>query len=269
VTKFIKKLENNLILKSSKRYMRLILICVITLIFFFGCAKEEKSEPDSASETPAQALGNTGTIVGKITYSGTIPARKAYKIDKDIETCGKEKLHSEDIIISETDNGIKNTVITTVTAGLRSTPGKSESTPQLDQMGCRFIPHVQVIQTGEILEILNSDGILHNIHTFSYQNPHINKAQPGSERKMEVQFEFPEVIRVKCDAHSWMDAWIVVTDNPYHAVTDSLGFFRIENVPEGSHTLQFWHETLGKRLRDVSVKSGVESNVRIQYSEIL
>ncbi len=253
--------------------MRLILIGVFTVIFLSGCGKEEKTEPVSVSEPPTikteippPASRGTGTIVGKITYSGTIPSRKSLHIDKDIDACGKEKRYSEDIIVSESDNGIKNAVITTVTAGLKPTPSP-QSNPQLDQQGCWFYPHVQVIPAGVTLEILNSDGILHNIHTFSIQNPPINKAQPGFKKKMEESFEIPEIVRVKCDAHPWMGAWLVVAENPYHAVTDASGSFRIENVPEGSHTLQFWHETLGKKLKDVKVTAGQESKVEIQYSE--
>ena len=106
----------------------------------------------------------------------------------------------------------------------------------LDQKGCEFRPDVLVMAPGE-MKILNSDGVLHNIHTFSTANPPINKAQPKFKKEMVEKFEKPELIKVQCDAHSWMLGWIYVTENPT-AVTDGNGAFKLENVPAGKHKVE-------------------------------
>lgn len=98
---------------------------------------------------------------------------------------------------------------------------------------------------GEI-DILNSDGVLHNIHSFSTANPPINKAQPKFKKVITERFEQPEIIRVRCDVHSWMEGWIVVLASPYFAVTEETGLARIDSVPAGAHTLEVWHPELGK-----------------------
>lgn len=68
-----------------------------------------------------------------------------------------------------------------------------------------------------------------------------------------VQFKTPEIIRVECDLHSWMRAWVVVAEHPYYAVTDEQGAFTLGNVPAGRHTLEVRHETLGTVTKEVTV----------------
>ena len=71
---------------------------------------------------------------------------------------------------------------------------------------------------------------------------------------MELSFDAAEKVRVKCDLHPWMSAWIVVTDHPYHAITDDEGRFELSNVPPGDYVLETWHETLGSSRREVTVR---------------
>ena len=123
------------------------------------------------------------------------------------------------------------------------------------------------MQTGEI-EIRNSDGILHNIHTYSEANPSINKAQPGFKKVMTETFTKPEVIKVTCDVHSWMLSWLIVMPHPYFGVTDERGATRIDEVPAGSHTLEAWHETLGEKTRDVTVKPGETTEVVVEITKV-
>jgi plastocyanin len=115
------------------------------------------------------------------------------------------------------------------------------------------------------VDILNSDGVLHNIHTFSTANPAINKAQPKFKKTMTEKFEKPEAIKVQCDAHSWMLGWIYVTDNPA-ATTDDKGSFKIENVPAGKHKVEVWHPVLGKQTKEVEVKAGQDAKVSFELA---
>jgi Carboxypeptidase regulatory-like domain len=118
---------------------------------------------------------------------------------------------------------------------------------------------------GEI-KILNSDGVLHNIHTFSTANPPVNKAQPKFKKEMVEKFEKPELIKVQCDAHSWMLGWIYVTENPA-TVTDGNGAFKLENVPPGKHKVEVTHPVLGKQTKEVEVKAGQETKVAFELKK--
>jgi hypothetical protein len=82
---------------------------------------------------------------------------------------------------------------------------------------------------------------------------------------MTVTLSKPEIVKVTCDVHSWMLGWVAVFSHPYFAVTDAAGLATIEQVPAGSHTIELWHEVLGRRTRDVAVKAGERSQITVDW----
>src|SRR5207245_11705473 len=132
--------------------------------------------------------------------------------------------------------------------------GASKTKAVIDQHGCKFVPHVVVMQPGEI-EIKNSDDILHNIHTYSTANPSINKAQPKFKKVMTEKLEKPEFVKVTCDVHSWMLGWVAVVPG-VAAATDANGVAKLENVPAGKQKIEVWHETLGKQTKEGGGEAG-------------
>jgi plastocyanin len=211
-----------------------------------------------ASGLPAGAQGG-GTIVGEVKLAGAAPAPKTVKVNKDVEVCGQEKKIAE--VAAGPGGGLGNAIVAVPSAK----SAKAGKPAVLDQKGCEFRPSVLIMSPGE-LKILNSDGVLHNIHTFSTANPPVNKAQPKFKKEMVEKFEKPELIKVQCDAHSWMLGWIYVTDNPA-AVTDGNGAFKIENVPPGKHKVEVVHPVLGKQTKDVEVKAGQETKVAFELKK--
>ncbi|MGH7278452.1 MAG: hypothetical protein ACREJG_07160, partial [Candidatus Rokuibacteriota bacterium] len=205
----------------------------------------------------APAPANAGVIEARVTYAGA-PVVETIKINKDVEQCGTEA-RIETIAVGE-GQGLTHAVVSVT--GLEGPP--TAKTPQLDQKGCQFRPHVVAMQTGD-LEILNSDGVLHNIHTYSEANAPINKAQPKFKKTMTETFSKPEIVKVTCDVHSWMLGWIAVLPHPYFGVTGERGVARIEAVPAGSHTVEVWHEKLGRRSKDVTVQAGETAEVVFEF----
>jgi len=216
----------------------------------------------SGKPLSVQAAGG-GAISGKIVLVGDVPAAKKLKVTKDNEKCGSE-VTAEDLVVAP-DRGIQNAVVTVL--GQKGTVTKPDNPPTLDQKGCVFRPHVLIVPVNTGVDILNSDGILHNFHTQSSKNTPINRAQPGFRKRLAETFGQPEIIKVNCDAHSWMSAWIVVTDHPYIAASDAGGMFKISDVPPGNHTIEIWHETLGKITKTVSVKAGEEAKLNIEMNK--
>jgi hypothetical protein len=141
-----------------------------------------------------------------------------------------------------------------------------KSTPVLDQNGCEYVPHVRAFPAGSEVEIKNSDGILHNIHTYSEKNAPINRAQPKFKKVIKETFKAPEVVKVTCDAHNWMLGWFVVQDHPYYAVTDDKGAFKLTDVPPGDYELKVWHETLGEKTQKVTVGGGAEASANFELA---
>ena len=204
----------------------------------------------------------TGTITGVVKYVGTPPPPKELPLTKDTDVCGEWKLSRE--LIVGFDQGIQDAVVRVV--NITGKPPQPARTPTLVQMRCGFSPHLLLIPAGGSVDILNTDGFLHNIHTYSVENPAINVAQPGFIVRMTLRFQSPERVRVTCDLHP-MDAWIVVMDHPYYAVTDQKGTFTLTGVPAGTYTLEVWHARLGRQTKDVVVKPGRETVVTFGLME--
>jgi plastocyanin len=215
-----------------------------------------------AGSSPVTAQGS-GSIVGEVKFSGTIPAPRTLKVNKDVQVCGSDK-PSEELMVGA-NKGIKNAVVSL--AGAKGPAPKPAQKPALDQKGCQFHPHVLVVPAGADMDILNSDGILHNIHTFSSANASINKAQPKFKKVMTEKFDKPEMIKVQCDVHGWMQAWIVVGEHGAYSVSDDAGAFKLDNVPPGKHKVEVWHETLGKMTQEVEVKAGAPAKVTFEMSK--
>lgn len=221
-------------------------------------APKESAPPSNPVTTepvpePAPAV-KTGSIAGQIKFKGTLPAPKKFKVSKDVGVCGTEQ-ESEELVVDPESRGIRWAVawvdppepVTNITVVQEVV---------LDQRGCRFQPHVLLVRAGDEVKVLNPDGVLHNFHTYSVENPPVNKAQPAFRNEMRVHFGKPERFRVGCDAHGWMAGWIVVTGHPYYAVTERDGSFVIKDFPAGKHVLRVWHETMGEMYAEVVVKPG-------------
>jgi plastocyanin len=207
---------------------------------------------------PAGAQGG-GTIEAAVTYAGA-PAVEKLKVNKDTEKCGTEAVIEK--VVVGANKGLANAVVSV--PGAKGVPKAMKVT--IDQHGCKFVPHVIAMTPGEV-ELKNSDDILHNIHTYSTANPSINKAQPKFKKVMTEKFEKPEIIKLTCDVHSWMLGWVAVMPNPFFGVTDASGATKIENVPPGKHTIEVWHETLGKQTKEVEVKAGQTVKVAIEMKK--
>jgi plastocyanin len=211
----------------------------------------------------ALAATSGGTISGRVVLVGDAPAAKKIKVTKDNEKCGAE-VTAEDLVVGA-DKGIQYAVVSVV--GLKGAPAKPVNSPTVEQKGCVFRPHVLIAPVGVGVDILNSDGILHNFHTTSTKNSPMNRAQPGFRKKMTETFNQAETIKVSCDAHSWMSGWLIVTDHPYIDATDGSGAFKIADVPPGNQTIEIWHETLGKITKPVTVKAGEETKITIELAK--
>jgi len=203
--------------------------------------------------TGAGAQGG-GTIEADVKYNGAAQVEKL-KVNKDTEKCGTEAL-IEKVVVGG-NKGLANAVVSVPGA-----KGATKAKAVLDQHGCKFVPHVVVMQPGE-LEIKNSDDILHNLHTYSTANPSINKAQPKFKKTMTEKLEKPEFVKITCDVHSWMLGWVAVVPG-LAGVTDKDGVTKIENVPAGKQKIEVWHETLGKQEKDVDVKAGQVTKVSFE-----
>lgn len=243
------------------------------ILFLWGCSKEreepstEKSVPTAKVEVTEQESGyqsiavqDGGTIAGKVIFKGSWKPSNI-PVTKDQEVCGKNK-QDPSLIVNERGE-VQVAVVRLV--GIQKGKAIKEVRPVLDQKGCAYKPHVLAMPVGTTLEILNSDGVLHNVHSFSKKNEPFNRAQPKYRKKITQTFNEAELISIKCDVHGWMSAWLVVVDHPYFDVTSASGTFSLAEVPPGDYMLEAWHEKLGKQSQRVKVGPNQKVEVTFKY----
>ena len=203
-----------------------------------------------------------GSISGTVKFKGTAPAPKKLDVGKDKEVCAKTPKVDQSLVVN--NGNLVNAVITITDIQKGKKIELKKVT--LDQNGCEYKPHVLAFPAGSTVEILNPDGILHNVHSYSKVNSPFNQAQPKFKKSLDVKIEKPEAIEIKCDVHGWMHGWLVSTETPYFAVTDNSGSFKLADVPAGSYTVEVWHEKLGKSTQKVTVKAKEDAKVNFEVA---
>jgi hypothetical protein len=124
---------------------------------------------------------------------------------------------------------------------------------------------VQVAEVGQWLEISNSDPILHNADARLGSETLFNLGLPP-DRRVRRPLARSGHIAITCDVrHTWMSAFVIVTDHPYHTVTDADGAYEIRDVPPGRYTVTVWHEELGARETPVTIEAGRTATADVAY----
>ena len=122
----------------------------------------------------------------------------------------------------------------------------------LDQKNENFVPHILAITVGTSVEFLNSDRTYHNVFSLSKANSFdLGRYPPG--RAKAVRFDHPGIVRVFCEIHSHMNAFILVFAHRHFAVTGAQGEYRIEGVPPGTYTVSVWHPTFTGKSETVRI----------------
>lgn len=234
------------ILRANRARTRLVVGTWVAMWWFVG----------------AGAAG-AGTIRGTVRFTGPVVEMRKVSVTADQYVCGKEK-DSDELLLSP-ERGIRNVVVSLPALPATGTAERLPATVQIDQQQCAFAPRVVVVPVGGTVEFLNNDRLLHNLHSFGVENRTFNRAQPKG-RTIPIEFNKKEIVRIDCDLHPWMRAWVVVADNPFYSVTNHLGEFLINRVPPGQHVLQFWQELLGTTTKNVSVADQGITTVVVEMS---
>lgn len=122
----------------------------------------------------------------------------------------------------------------------------------MEQRNETFIPHVLAVSAGTTVEFPNSDRTYHNVFSLSKEN-RFDLGRYARGYSKSVRFDRPGVVRVFCDIHSHMSAFIVVFGHRFFAATDEQGRYRIEGVPPGTYTLVVWNDGQTRETHEVQV----------------
>ena len=236
---------------------------VLTPALMFGVLSLGVSARGAAYEVIT--VTNGGTVQGVVKLAGAAPAVPAIKTTKNQDYCGASI--ENPLYEVGKDGGLKNVEV--FLKGVEKGKANPGGTITLMNTHCMFDPRVQGSSVGQQIKIASDDPILHNTHpqnndtsatiyniALPFKGFSVTKPLPAT----------PELIRVKCDAHEWMRAWIWEFDHPYYSTTDASGHFEIKDVPPGTYTVVAWHETMGQKDASATVSAGKPATVDFSFT---
>jgi plastocyanin len=225
--------------------------------------------PATPAPTSPLDAATLGMVSGTVHFVGKAPARVKIDMSQDpvCSMMGGDN-YSEQYIV-------KDGKLANIYVYVKSGPAAAMSGPMpipapvvLDQVGCKYVPHVIAVMRGGSVEFRNSDSTMHNIHTMpAAGNAPIDVSQ-GPKGAPEVKvFSQPEVMMpVRCNNHPWMNAFINVSATPFFAVTDAEGHFVISGLPVGDYVLGAVHEKMGEQELHVTVKAHETAKADYSFS---
>ena len=226
----------------------------------------------STDESPAHitetlAANGSALLAGIVTLSGT--PKPEIPIDLG-QTCGplqSKRVTTRHYVVGP--HGQLANVVVYIKSGLLRKYGPVQPATLLDQVGCMFEPYMMGVVAGQTFQIRNSDPTMHNVHATPRSNMEFNLGQPLKGQVTERSFPLPEMfIRLKCDVHPWMFAYVSVFDHPYFAVSDTNGVFQLPaQIPAGTYVIGASHlKTGGELTQEVTLREGEQRSIQFQFT---
>lgn len=189
------------------------------------------------------------SLQGRFVVSGDVPQPQRLEITRDEEVCGRIGLMDESLLVHAENRGLQNVVIWLASKGDIPVHPSLQAVPKpvrMDNKDCRFVPRMLQLRTEQVLQVTNSDPVVHNVAVYARRNQPFSLVIP-EDKPLERSFPKSELlpIRVDCSIHAWMRAYLLITEHPYAAISDSDGRFRIEKLPPGEWEFRIWHERPG------------------------
>ena len=210
------------------------------------------------------AAAGGGVIKGSVKLDGTPPKAEPVNMKAD-PYCAKQQAGLSEEVVVGSGGGLKNVVVR-IAKGIATPPPPPSTAAVVDQNGCMYRPRVVVAQAGQTVEIRNSDQTLHNVHTYKGTSTLFNLAHIQGEPAKKKKFPtVGDIIKFKCDVHPWMTGWVLVSDNPHHAISGDNGNFEIKGVPAGKYTVEVWHEKYGTQTKEVTVADGAPVDLKLSF----
>ena len=243
-----------------------------------ACHKEEAEQPATHTAQPAQApapnaqmapsapTGPSGIIEGEVVFQGKAPEAAKVNTSSD-PACANAPQTNQSLVVNS--GKVANVLVRVSDADLKVAAPAQPVT--IDQKSCNYSPRVQGAVEGQKLEVRNDDPTLHNVHAYvgvTGGRPLFNNAQPPGAAPIAHPVPTQDgVLKVKCDVHPWMEAYVVVNHNPYFGSTGAdRARSRSRTCPAGKHTLTAWQEKLGTKTIDVEVKPNQITHVNFTFA---
>jgi plastocyanin len=253
----------------------------ILLAMMVSCSRGASDQPANelppTPSAPAATSGggyqvttvtDGGSIAGTIMVSGPVQKLPQRKIGKDPQVCGTAPRDSQKLFVSQA-GGLRNAVVVVENVQRGKAMPAVAQNAEINQNKCEYSPHVQVMAVNSEIALKNDDPILHNVQFFEGDNSLFNIAQPVQGQVNKRKIDKAGTLYVECAVHGWMQANVVVVDNPYYAVTDENGKFSITDLPPGTYRVKVFHEYLGEMETDVTIASKATATLNMDLKDLL
>jgi len=198
----------------------------------------------AAPQRPAARRPGTGTIRGSVDFK-VAPAERDRRVNPaDMAMSGSHEVSDR-----------RRSVVYLDPAPRAAFDARDEPHVRLDQRDEQFVPHVLAIVAGTVVDFPNNDRTYHNVFSLS-KTRSFDLGRYAAGRSKAIRFDQPGIVRVFCDIHSHMSAFILVFAHRYFAVTDDDGRYHIDNVPPGSYSVVAWNEAMPSESGRVQVPEG-------------
>jgi hypothetical protein len=234
-------------------------------LFFLTAAAAATLVALGATSTPVSGQGGTGTITGHVHYMGPTPVLPILRMGAD-PRCNKlyvGKRPTAPTFVVGADGAFANVLVNLE----GSFPNAAAPTVPvvLNQKDCMYVPRVLGARIGQTLQVTNEDPTDHNVHSLSKAGNDFNRTQLINSKPFDVTLKAGELLRITCDNHTWMTAYVGIFEHPYFSVSGSDGAFTIANVPVGKQTVKAWHEVMGTQTQMVDVQPGKTATVDFTF----
>ena len=236
---------------------------MVLCLMLAGCDREAGTDEANVQRSAAKGppVRGNGVITGVVRLTGWTAKPAAVQTVNCFGHGHDVKIEDESVVVSA-DGLLRDVVVYLKDAP--ASDGTNEPPVVLDQVNCRYVPHVVDVQVGQTLRVKSSDATLHNVHMAPRDNAMVNVGMTGVSTR-DMKFQAPERIRVRCDVHPWMNADVVVLESPFSAVSAADGTFEIKGVPAGQYTLVASHGRLGELEQKVTVADEKAVEASFQY----
>jgi plastocyanin len=232
-----------------------------------SCSDPSSGPPPNRAVTPVDAA-TAGTIRVRVTYKGTVPEPKVINMGGSPPCAELHPDPVKDNSLLVSDGKLAGAVVS-IKSGLGDRAFAIPEQPVIiDQKGCLYDPRVSAAMIWQPVEFHNSDREPHNVRGRPQNVEAWNFIISRQGASRTLKFDKPETgIRVGCDIHPWMAAYLSVFEHPYFGVTSNDGTVTLATVPPGSYVVSAWHEKLGEKEQRVELAASGSAEVEIDYTE--
>ena len=193
----------------------------------------------SAVETPAQRP--LGAIRGRVDIRRVVPAPERRPGVAELGSPGPREMADT-----------RRAIVYLETAPAAALEARDPGRARMDQRNETFLPRVLAVDAGTLVDFPNNDATYHNVFSLSKPNK-FDLGRYARGKSKSIRFDRPGIVRVFCDIHSHMSAFVLVFSHPFYATTDAEGRYRIDNIPPGTYAVSAWHEGAARDTRTVTI----------------